>query len=238
MDIKEAELLGEDIAGHWYYRAKASAARALIDAIGFRNILDVGAGMGFFSREFLRSPQARSATCIDPGYSMDRDEHVEGKPLRFRRRADGSTFDLVLMMDVLEHVEDDVGLIREYADKAPSGAQFLVTVPAFQWLWSRHDVFLEHHRRYTLRQIERVVSSSGLTLRRGCYFYGALLPPAAAIRLGRRWTERPEAAPRSDMRPVGQILNTLLWFVCRAELSVFQMNRVAGLTAFVHAVKP
>ena len=55
------------------------------------------------------------------------------------------------MMDVLEHVSDDVGLVREYAKRAKPGTRFVVSVPAFMWLWSGHDVFLEHHRRYTLR---------------------------------------------------------------------------------------
>ena len=46
------------------------------------------------------------------------------------------------------------GLLRHYAAKVPSGAHFLVTVPAFRFLWSGHDVFLEHKRRYTLAEIE------------------------------------------------------------------------------------
>ena len=61
------------------------------------------------------------------------------------------------MMDVLEHVDNDAGLVRHYATKVPSGAHFLVTVPAFRFLWSGHDVFLEHKRRYTLAEIEQTM---------------------------------------------------------------------------------
>src|SRR3546814_19735603 len=64
-------------------------------------------------------------------------------------------------MDVLEHVEDDAGLLRTYLDKAPPQAQAVITVPAFQFLWSHHDVFLEHHRRYTLKTLSRVVERAG-----------------------------------------------------------------------------
>jgi hypothetical protein len=67
-----------------------------------------------------------------------------GKPLLFRRSVDQSDADLVLLMDVIEHVEDDVGLVREYANKVAPGTRFITTVPAFMWLWSGHDVFLEH----------------------------------------------------------------------------------------------
>jgi hypothetical protein len=58
-------------------------------------------------------------------------------------------------MDVIEHVEDDVGLVREYANKVAPGTRFITTVPAFMWLWSGHDVFLEYFRRYTLRGSEQ-----------------------------------------------------------------------------------
>ena len=90
------------------------------------------------------------------------------------------------MMDVLEHVPDDAALVAEYAARVPPGARFLITVPAFQWMWSGHDVLLEHFRRYTLRQIEAAVSRGGLRVERGCYFYGGVLPLAAATRLAAR----------------------------------------------------
>ena len=81
-----------------------------------------------------------------------------GKPIHFRREIGELHADVVLLMDVLEHVEDDVGLLRQYVEKVPSGARFLISVPAFQVLWSDHDVFLEHKRRYTVAKVEHVVS--------------------------------------------------------------------------------
>src|SRR3546814_13128694 len=79
-------------------------------------------------------------------------------------------------MDVLEHVEDDAGLLRTYLDKAPPQAQAVITVPAFQFLWSHHDVFLEHHRRYTLKTLSRVVERAGAVPLRMHYYYGTIFP--------------------------------------------------------------
>ncbi len=110
-----------------------------------------------------------------------------GKRLAFRGAVDESDADLVLMMDVLEHVEDDVGLVCEYADKVAYGTRFIVTVPAFMWLWSGHDIFLAHFRRYTLAGIEDVLRAAGLTVDRGCYFYASLLPLVALARRAERW---------------------------------------------------
>ena len=88
---------------------------------------------------------------MDIGYRQDRDETWCGKPIAFRRAIDHCQADLVLAMDVIEHVEDDAALISAYCDLAPRGTRFIISVPAFNFLWSAHDIFLEHHRRYTLR---------------------------------------------------------------------------------------
>ncbi len=239
MDLKESELIGDQPERHWYYRAKLAALMRATDDVAPGPVIDVGAGAGFFSRALLESGRATQATCVDPGYAEDSDDSVGGRQLRFRRQLadeDGQA-GLALMMDVLEHVEDDVGLARAYADRLPRGARVIVTVPAFKWLWSGHDVFLEHYRRYTLRQLEGVLRAAGLQVEVGCYFYGAVLPAAAAARLLGRLKGDRGAAPRSDMRPFGPALNSLFWNACRMELPLFRRNRVAGLSVFARAVK-
>jgi hypothetical protein len=139
-------------------------------------------------------------------------------------------------MDVLEHVDDDVGLLRAYAEPARSGARFIVSVPAFSWLWSPHDEFLEHRRRYTLNQILRVLSQAGLSPVTGFYFFAALFPAIAAQRLWRRlWTT--ERVAGSDLRQHHPMINNMLTGVCRAECTIARHNRAFGLTAFGVAEK-
>ena len=237
MDLKEEKLLGDRVGSHWYYRAKLAALAAVTGGMAPREVLDVGSGSGFFPRELLRSTGLREATCVDSGYEDDRDEDVCGKRLRFRREVGHSDADLVLMMDVVEHVPDDAALIAGYAAKVASGTRFFVTAPAFGWLWSGHDVFLGHHRRYTLRGLEDALVRGGLHVRGGCYFYGALLPLAAVTRFVGRVTGR-GSAPRSQMRASGAAVNAALGSVCRAEMPFFRANRLAGLTAMAWAVKP
>lgn len=234
MDLKEEDILGADIGGHWYYRAKAAALRRAVAGLGTRHILDVGAGSGFFSRQLLAETGARSALCVDIGYTNERDDSVAGKPVRYRRDTGPTDCDLVLMMDVLEHVDDDRGLLRHYAAKVPSGAHFLVTVPAFRFLWSGHDVFLEHKRRYRLGEIEAVMRDAGLDVVRGAYYFGLVFPLAAAVRLATRCTTE----PRSSLKKHDSLTNGILSTLCAAELPLFPINRLAGLSAFVLARKP
>jgi 2-polyprenyl-3-methyl-5-hydroxy-6-metoxy-1,4-benzoquinol methylase len=234
MDLKEEDILGSDIGRHWYYRSKAAALRAMVGGLKPRRLLDVGAGSGFFSRHLLSETGAQSALCVDIGYPRDRDESEAGRPVLYRRDCDATDCDLVLMMDVLEHVDDDAGLVRHYATKVPSGAHFLATVPAFRFLWSGHDVFLEHKRRYTLAEIERTMREAGLEVVKGAYYFGLVFPLAAAVRLATRG----DVEPRSSLKKHGAITNRLLAAACAAELPLFPLNRLAGLSAFVLARKP
>ena len=234
MDLKEEDILGADIDRHWYYRFKSAALRRAVANVRPRRLLDVGAGSGFFSRHLLAETPAESALCVDIGYAEDRDDSVAGKPVRYRRDTAGTDCDLVLMMDVLEHVDDDRGLVRHYASKVPPGAHFLVTVPAFSFLWSGHDVFLEHKRRYRLPEIEAVMQAAGLEIVRGAYYFALVFPLAAAVRLATRG----DIAPKSSLSKQGPLINGLLSAVCTTELPLFPLNRVAGLSCFVLAQKP
>jgi SAM-dependent methyltransferase len=226
--------LGADIGRHWYYRSKAAALRRMVGRLAPRRILDVGAGSGFFSRHLLAEAGAQAALCVDIGYASDRDDNEGGKPVLYRRDTGPTDCDLVLMMDVLEHVDDDRGLIRHYAAKVPAGAHFLVTVPAFRFLWSGHDVFLEHKRRYRLDEIEAAMRDAGLQVVRGAYYFGLVFPLAAAVRLATRGGNE----PRSSLKKDDPLTNGLLSGICAAELPLFPVNRLAGLSAFVLARKP
>ena len=236
MDIKEQDILGDAIGEHWYYRAKGAAMLKLLSGRPVEHVLDVGAGSGVFSR-LLLDHGAAEATCVDPAYPAETASLQSGKPIRFVYRVEKSRADVVLLMDVLEHVDDDVGLLRDYVDKSAPGTRFLMTVPAFMWMWSGHDVFLEHRRRYTLPMLEDVVKRAGLVPVTGCYFYGLTLPLAAAARAAQRLTHGGATVPKSDLKRHSPLVNGLLSLICSLELPFFRVNRVAGLTVFCLAEK-
>lgn len=236
MDLKEIDLLGEDIGSHWYYSSKAKAMTRLLGGTMPSTILDVGAGSGFFSRYLLAHTTAKEAWCVDISYEADSDASEAGKAVHYRRSIEAVDADLVLLMDVLEHVDDDVTLLHEYVNKVPHGSRFLITVPAFQFLWSGHDDFLEHKRRYTLSQLEDGVRSAGLDVKQGTYYFGMVFPIAASIRLSQKVCSF-ERAARSQLTKHHPIVNTVLKSLCFAELPFMNFNRVAGLTVFCLAEK-
>src|SRR6266550_5910490 len=215
MDLKELELLSGDQESHWYYASKSAALRKCLRDRSPEVILDVGAGSGFFTKVLLRDTTARSATCVDTGYPTDWSEIHFAKSISFRRTGGDPDADLVLFMDVLEHVDDDVGLLRAHVARARSGTRFVVSVPAFSWLWSSHDDFLHHRRRYTLSGVHELLSAAGLAPLTGFYFFGGLFPAVAAQRIWRRWRGAPDArTPRSDLRRHHPLTNAMLRRLC------------------------
>lgn len=146
---------------------------------------------------------------------------------------------LILMMDVLEHVDDPVALLASYVASLPHGGAVFVTVPAFQWLWSGHDVFLEHKRRYILQEIESMVKSVGLNVIYGRYLFGLLFPLVIGLRLKDRMrldSGRMEATSALKIYP--QWINRALVLVHDLERMVLlPFNRVAGVTAICLAEK-
>jgi hypothetical protein len=240
MDLKELESTGVEPASHWYYVSKG---RALIDLIAerrFDELVDVGAGSGVFSRLLLEQEICDRALCVDSNYQGDSDAVHDGKPLLMRRELNGHSGSAVLMMDVLEHVADDAALLQQYTDPLPAGGIVVVTVPAFQFLWSGHDVFLEHYRRYRISDVEKLLREAGLEIVEGRYFFGFLFPLADGMRLLDRllmlFMDRPKA---SALKQAPGWLNTLLIKLHDFErISVFKVNRLAGVSVLVLARKP
>ena len=246
MDVKEADILGESAGSHWYYASKARALLQFLKGLRVKTVLDVGAGSGVFARKLLDAGVCERAVCVDPAYAAERTERHNGHEIRFLRAAPGASgapgtlAELVLMMDVLEHVDDDVGLLRRTTRSLRPQDRVAITVPAFQFLWSGHDVFLEHRRRYTRRQLEAVVREAGLEPLRSGYFFGLLFPVAAFQRLLERWRLNAGAAePRSALSAQSPALNTVLVSLHDLERRIlFPFNRLAGLTVFCLAHRP
>jgi len=238
VDLKEEDILGEAVSGHWYYQSKATALLGYVKHLNHKSILDVGAGSGFFSKELLKRTNSRSALCIDTSYQSERSEVIYGKSVLYRTQSGPVDADLVLMMDVLEHVDSDVDLLCEYISKVSAGTHFLITVPAFSFLWSGHDVFLGHKRRYTLKEIEHVVEKAGLIVERSSYYFGLVFPLAAALRLLDRNHDSREHPPRSQLKKHSPIINVVLNSICTVDRLFLRFNRLAGLSAFCLARKP
>jgi hypothetical protein len=197
---------------------------------GERVTVDVGAGSGFFGINAVSNKQKSSSLFIDPEYKTLVPESVS--KLQTFSECPHTPGDLYLLIDVLEHVVEDVELLSHYVKEAQSNSTFIVTVPAFTALWSPHDDFLEHKRRYTRAELESVVALSGLTIEESRYLFSILTPAIFLIRKLKSKSNR----VGSDMKKSSPLINAFLRAICIFEHRYFS-NKFFGLSVIVCAKK-
>ncbi len=178
-------------------------------------ILDVGCGTGAMSSAMRGLGTVTSADMsplalrFSSRRGLDRLCCADGVRLPFRSR----TFDAVVALDLIEHIPEDFAAVEEFRRVLRPGGCLFATVPAYQFLWSGHDLALMHQRRYTTAQFRRLVSQAGLNVLRLSYAMTALFPLVWLVRL----RERRMQEPRSSIRPLPRPLNTALTAVLAAE---------------------
>jgi len=140
---------------------------------------------------------------------------------------------LILLMDVLEHIDDDGGFLKDVLSRPFSGpdTQVIVTVPAYQWLFSSHDVFLKHFRRYTNGQLRRRLEGAGLSVLDLGYFFASLLPLRVANVIAERiWRPAPVSGTGLSRYAGGPIKSGILSSVLKADAFVALKLRRFGIS--------
>ncbi len=185
-------------------------------------ILNIGAGTGRTTELLQAFGQVTSVEYDAYCVAFTRDklpfEIQEGSILELQ--FPDHSFDLVCAFDVIEHVEDDGLAVREMKRVCRKGGSVIVSVPAFQFLWSHHDVINHHHRRYTMTGLKQLFSSNhangkphgGIVYT--TYFNSLLFLPIATFRLIAKWLPkkliRKGTGADNHVVPEGSPVNRLL----------------------------
>ena len=182
MDLSERRDV--DVRRHPWEVARARFFRRLIarhvDVGTLGAVLDVGAGDGWFAGELADDVSASCRiTCWDVNYS-DADLHVPahlgGRIMRTTEPPEG-TFDLILLLDVIEHIAKDEQFLRdEITPRMHARSRLVVSVPAYQALFGDHDRMLEHRRRYRPAVLRATVGRHLRIIDQGSLFTSLLLP--------------------------------------------------------------
>jgi len=180
-------------AEHWWFAARRRIVAALIERqVPLRpdaRLLEVGAGTGSnlamlkgFGRLDAIEPDAWARALASRRAGI----RVSGGTLPDHVELDDRRYDLIVLLDVLEHIDDDVGSLSVLREKLADGGHIVLTVPAAPWLWSAHDVAHHHKRRYTARTLRAVIHAGGFRIRHMSHFNTLLYPLIAAVRLAGR----------------------------------------------------
>jgi SAM-dependent methyltransferase len=218
MDPKYGERYRELFERHWWWRARTrlilDLLRRLQPARGWKNILDIGCGDGLFFPELARFGEIEGvepfAELVNP-HNPYRDKiHICPFDDNFQP---GKRYSLVLMLDVLEHLEDAVGALHHALELLEPEGMFVATVPAFLALWTNHDVMNKHFTRYSKSSFRQVALKAGLRIWEERYLYHWTCP----VKLGIGFTERLFRLRPNPPQVPTPIVNELLFWVSRLE---------------------
>src|SRR5690349_14805872 len=197
---------------HWWYRARREILSDLIarksDLPADARIPEVGCGpghnlamLGRFGRVdgIEVDGAARAIASARLGHA------VLDAPLPDLPGVADRSYDLIAILDVIEHIDEDVAGLASLARKLKPGGRILITVPAFPFMWSAHDVVNHHKRRYTCRTLKALVRDAGLRLELISWFNSLLFPLAAASRLAGRVTGKEDSDDKLPPKPVNAL---------------------------------
>jgi SAM-dependent methyltransferase len=204
---------------HWWYRARRRiVAEMITQHIAKRPnlaIAEIGCGTGSNLPVLARFGQV---TAVEPdadarAYAATRADAtiMEGRLPDGLPLAENS-LDLAVMLDVLEHVDDDVAALKAVAKKLKPDASFLLTVPAMPSLWSPHDEEHHHKRRYTAQTLRAAIETAGLKIEMMSYFNTLLLPMIAGVRWIKNLTGSKEVDTGMPSTWLNKLLETIFAF--------------------------
>ncbi|CAN5589845.1 class I SAM-dependent methyltransferase [soil metagenome] len=225
MDAIEFQTMIDADDRHWWYRGRRRIVVGAIERLALRpgaRILDAGCGSGRMLDELARWGHVSGLDAEPRGVAAARSRghgdvrlgSVEELPW-----SDG-LFDLVTCLDVIEHTSDDQRTLAELRRVTRPGGHLLVTVPAYPWLWSAHDVANHHHRRYTRDSLRAASGAAGWHALLETSFNAILLVPVTLV----RWAERLRRGERtrSDLQLTPAPLGALLEFALRIEAALLR----------------
>lgn len=230
---------------YWWFQARRDMVFRLIQDLRLPNdapILEIGCSGGPLLHR-LREAGYNNLTGIDvseAGIAVAEQRGIpnvscmDGANLTFP----DNSFDLVIASDVLEHIENEAKALQEWKRVLRPGGQLLVFVPAFQFLWSKHDEVNQHFRRYSAAQLVSTINNAGLHVRRRSYWNVGLFFPTAAVRFLKKLAPKDDRPAKDDLFEAPPLVNNLLSGFIMAENRLLQaINAPIGVSVFALASK-
>jgi SAM-dependent methyltransferase len=231
MDVAEIHKVATLEDRHWWYRERRKLLARQIRRLGSAGrALDIGAAGG--GNTWVLAAYGWKAIAADLSPAAVELAHERGlTAVRADARSlpfPSATFDLVLALDVLEHIQDDHLVVAEIARILRPGGAAFITVPCDMSLWSEHDVALGHVRRYTRRSLGDLAEKCGLTIEQ-MRSWNVLLRPLVA------WRRR--RCTGSDLQALSGPVNFGLGVIVAAE-RYLPISSLPGVSLVLLAGRP
>jgi SAM-dependent methyltransferase len=224
---------------HWYFRGRRTLIRSVLRRVLPRrplHLLDIGCGTGNLLATLEEFGEAVGMDTSEALLTVARAAGLDARKGSLPQDlvvAPGWA-DVVLLLDVIEHLDDDVAGLRAARRALRDDGLLVVAVPAYPGLWSGHDVALGHRRRYTAAALRRVVETAGYRVQYVSYFNTVLFPAIASIRLWKRL----RGDDRHDLRRPRPIVNALLERLFALERHVVPRRPLPFGTSLLLVARP
>lgn len=205
MDLLE-NYIGDPMS-HWYYKHKF---REILRSIkrykgNFGSLSDVGSGSAVFSQELSKLYSKSKFNLIDINYTSEQISKSSAQ-MKYTKKIEPA--DIFLLTDVLEHIENASDFFKQICDFGKENDLVIITVPAFMQLWSGHDVFLKHFRRYTKKTLIIELQDLPIDILEVKYLYQSLFLPAYLYR--KIFGRKSSSQLKKNKRTLDFLLNSLL----------------------------
>ena len=207
---------------HWWLWTRLQYIEKCLKSIdGELSVVEFGCGTGqniyYLRQKCAQASRIRRIKGVDPALPENFDSSwVSQKDVITSEYPDRTErYELLLATDVVEHIENDLEILKEWQNYLKPGAVVLITVPAFQCLWSYQDVYLEHYRRYTKKHLRQVAENAGLETVKVTYAFSWALP---IVFLVRKIIKRNSTEASNDLSPTNPLLNSIFKALCKIEL--------------------
>jgi ubiquinone/menaquinone biosynthesis C-methylase UbiE len=224
MEEQEYVKMGKLEKTHWYFVAKRKFLDVVLNAYASQKakILDVGCGTGAVMEHLLENNnEVCGVDMNDVALEFCRQKGLDVKKgLADNMPFQDDYFDIVLALDVLEHLDHPEAAVVEVKRILKKGGLFIVTVPAHQWLWSYHDESLHHKKRYNKKDLSALFVS-GFEIEKISWINFFILFPAIILRLLKRFAK--SSSSGSDVKNSPAIFSIIISFVYFIELRLFKI---------------
>ncbi len=176
---------------HWWFRWRFKLIQQVLDQLALPSnarMLDAGCGTGQMLKMLQRRGEAVGLDISPEAIAFAASRGAKNLVLGTVSAPpfEPGAFDVALALDVIEHVDDDLAMLDGLRTLVKPDGAVIITVPAFDFLWSEHDLINHHRRRYTVEMLERRIEEAGLEIDRITYCNTTLFPAVCAI----RWVQR------------------------------------------------
>lgn len=218
MDLKETNAMGaEEEKRHWWIRTRFQYIDMALSHLHSQEVkvAEYGCGTGqnlwYLRQESSYGDRVKQLTGIDLNLPENFKLEWQKPSDTFSNQlnTDVKDSDLILAMDVLEHIDEDVEALKMWVSNLSDDGVILITVPAFSMLWSHHDDYLDHKRRYTRESLLEVARQAGLEPLKLTYAFSFLFLPVLVIR---KLLPRGNKASASDLKLPSFLINqAMIW---------------------------